>query len=149
MLGGGGIIGGAAADVDIALPWIIGAAGFALTGFAGLLLMGEPGLAPLRDRRKIGVARTAVAGLDVARTFPLVRLLCILSAAAAAGIMPAHFLWPAYLESLLTEPSFWLLGWLWALDSNQDTHLVAHGVQHANNMPCLPISSAQNQPSNF
>lgn len=111
----GGIIGGAAADVDIAFPWIIGAAGFALTGFAGLLLMGEPGLAPLRDRRKIGVARTAVAGLDVARTFPLVRLLCILSAAAAAGIMPAHFLWPAYLESLLTEPSFWLLGWLWAL----------------------------------
>jgi MFS family permease len=111
----GGIIGGVAADIDIALPWTIGATGFALTGLAGLFLMQEPIRTHPRGRSRTSVGEAAIAGLDIARTFPLVRLLCLLSAAAAAGIMPAHFLWPAHLESLLADPSFWLLSWIWAL----------------------------------
>jgi MFS family permease len=117
MMIAGGVIGGAIADANIALPWLIAGAGFGLTGIYAFFVMEEaaPAARPSWSTARQSITDTIGAAVTAARTTPIVRVLCVLTAAVAVAVMPAHFLWPARLEELLGGASFWLLGWVWAL----------------------------------
>lgn len=117
MMIAGGVIGGAIADVDIALPWLLASAGFGATGIYAFLAMHEvpPATRPTWRTMRRGVADTITSAAAAARATPTVRLLCVITAALAVAVMPIHFLWPARLEELVDGRSFWLLGWAWAL----------------------------------
>jgi MFS family permease len=117
MMIAGGVLGGAIADVDIALPWLIAGTGFGLTGVYAFLVMEEarPAARPSWSAAHRSIVDTIGAAVRAARTTPIVRLLCLLTAAVAVAVMPAAFLWPARLEGLAQGASFWLLGWVWAL----------------------------------
>lgn len=113
----GGIVGGAIADIDIALPWLIAAVGFGGTGvyaFAAMREKRRPGVTSWRLAHR-SIAGTIGSALRLTRSTAVVRFLCLITIATAFGIMPVHFLWPARLESLLDGHTFWLFGWIWAL----------------------------------
>ncbi|HZR81613.1 MAG TPA: MFS transporter [Candidatus Binatia bacterium] len=115
----GGIVGGFIADYEIALPWLIAAVGFGATGAYAMAAMHErpPASRPTWSNAHRSIAGIMRASVSAVRTTAIVRLLCLLTAAAAIGIMPVHFLWPARLEELLAGRSLWVFGWIWALVS--------------------------------
>lgn len=117
MMIAGGVIGGAIADVDIALPWLLASAGFGATGVYAFFTMHEtpPATRPTWRSARRGIADTMTSAAAAARADPIVRFLCLITAAFAVAVMPIHFLWPARLEELVDGRSFWLLGWAWAL----------------------------------
>lgn len=113
----GGVVGGALAEWNIALPWLIAGTGFGSTGLYAFLVMEEapPATRPSWSTARQSITDTIGAAARAAQTTPIVRVLCILTAAVAIAVMPAAFLWPARLEELADGASFWLLGWIWAL----------------------------------
>src|SRR5581483_10222491 len=90
----GGIVGGFIADYEIALPWLIAAVGFGATGAYAMAAMHErpPASRPTWSNAHRSIAGIMRASVSAVRTTAIVRLLCLLTAAAAIGIMPVHFL---------------------------------------------------------
>lgn len=110
----GGLIAAQFAERDLALPWLIGAAGFLLCALLGALLMRE-----VRQPRP-GAAATAYSltaaigeGLGIVRAAPLLRRLCLLTALTSCATMPAFQLWQPRLSDLSGQGP-WLMGWVWA-----------------------------------
>ena len=110
----GGLVAAQLADRDLAIPRLIGGAGFLLCALLGAVLM-----------REVRPAQAAVAvpsysltaaigeGLEIVRAAPLLRQLCLLSALTACATMPAFQLWQPRLSGLSGQGP-WLMGWVWA-----------------------------------
>jgi MFS family permease len=108
-----GLIAGYVATIDLALPWQVGAAGFALTTVVGALTMHE--------MRSVAapVARQSVwnvmgSGLRIVRATPVLRLLCLLTVVASFAMMPVNQLWQPRMRDL-SGGQVWIMGWIWAL----------------------------------
>lgn len=132
-----GIVGTLVATIDIYLPWLVGAAGYATTFFFALAFMHETRLpnAAGRDaaataaqpgsvaRRRTLAGLVAAAGSNLATTLreavsevlasPTVRLLCLLTVGTAFGVMPVYFGWPAFLDDMVGGDLL-QLGFVWA-----------------------------------
>jgi MFS family permease len=110
-----GVTSGYLAERDLALPWFVAAAGFAVTALVALAVMREPRRAAARDWRGMhrSLGRTARAGLATVRRAPVLLLLCLLTMAGAFGAMPVNMLWPPRMQALTGEGT-WLMGWIWA-----------------------------------
>src|SRR5262245_16494746 len=110
-----GLLGGYLAQRDMMLPWLAGAASFALTGTVAAVCMSE--VRPAGDTRIMShhsLVQTARDGLSAVRDIPVLRLLCLLTLGLAFASLPAqHVSWPR-LQSLSGE-GVWLMGWIWAL----------------------------------
>lgn len=115
MMIAGGVAAGYIADVDIALPWAIASAGFALTGVVAALLMREhpvPGRA--NGEPRLTYWQTMRAGWRTVRGSSDLLLLCALTAGVVFAAVPAHMLWQVRLREIAGE-GIWLMGWVWAL----------------------------------
>lgn len=112
----GGIAGAYLADVNIIIPWFLAAAGYAATAIYASLAMEEsvPGPGARWQGASRMIAQTARAGFREARGSPVVRLMCLLTIAVGAGIMPVNLQWPARLEPF-TDGGYWAFGWLAAI----------------------------------
>ena len=109
---GSGLAGAFVADSDIALPWLLGAAGFATTALVGAVAMSEPALH--QTHAPPSLRETLRDGVGLARRSAALRMLCLLTALTALAHMPAMILWPPRIEELAGE-GIWLLGWVWVL----------------------------------
>jgi MFS family permease len=110
------LISGYLAEHDLALPWFVGAGGFALTGVLAAGLMCES--RPVPTRSWAGMQRSLVGsvreGFDAVRHTPVLLLLCLLTLAGAFGAMPVTLLWQPRIHALSGQGP-WLLGWVAAL----------------------------------
>jgi MFS family permease len=111
---GGGIVCGYLAAYDMTLPWLVGAAIFAATGFLGLALMNEPPLAAESTASRPTFGQLVVEGFGTVGRSPVLLLVCALSGAIVFAAIPAHMLWQPRLIALSGE-GVWLMGWIWAL----------------------------------
>ncbi|MBI3786121.1 MAG: MFS transporter [Deltaproteobacteria bacterium] len=115
MMIAGGLLGSYLANVDLGLAWPCGALLFAITGVVGGLAMNES--RPVASR-SASVWRSwlnaSSGGLRIVGRSPVLRTLCLLTAATSFAVMPAWHYWPARLQQLSGE-GIWLLGWVWAL----------------------------------
>jgi MFS family permease len=115
----GGLAAAQLAQRDVALPWLIGTAGFLVCGAAGALLMREQWPpAASAARNAAGSSRSLVAtvreGLAAVRDVPVMRGLCLLSLVTAFATIPAFQMWQPRFQQLAGEGP-WLLGWVWVL----------------------------------
>ncbi|HVM95414.1 MAG TPA: MFS transporter [Candidatus Acidoferrales bacterium] len=111
----GGLFGSYVADVDLGMAWPCGAALFLATGVVAFFWMEENRLpATRRESLWRSWLDTSRAGLVVVRRSPVLRVLCLLTAATSFAVMPAWHYWPARLQQL-SGAGVWLLGWVWAL----------------------------------
>jgi MFS family permease len=113
-----GLVSGYVAEIDLKLPWLIAAGGFALTAVvaAGLMEDRHPSsIEPVRwlDMHR-SVGRNVWAGLEVVARTPVLLVLCLLTLATAFAVMPVHMFWQPRLQAL-TGQGTWLMGWVWAL----------------------------------
>ncbi len=110
----GGLGAAQLANHDLALPWLIGCAGFLLCFVLGAVLMREvkppPGTVPSHS---YSITAAVGEGLSIVRGAPLLRQLCILTALSACATMPAFQMWQPRLSGLSGEGP-WLMGWVWA-----------------------------------
>jgi DHA3 family tetracycline resistance protein-like MFS transporter len=110
------LLSGYLAQRDLALPWFVGAAGFALTAVCAAILMRETRPAPTRSW--VGMHRSVVQtvreGVDTVRHTPVLLLLCVLTMAGAFGAIPVTLLWQPRIHNLSGQGP-WLLGWVAAL----------------------------------
>ncbi len=110
-----GLAGGYIAQRNIAMPWLVAAAGFAVTGVVAAIFMREyPVLAAPGARRERSLLRTVREGLATVRRTPVLLLLCVLTLAVAFGTMPVNMTWQPRMQALTGEGT-WLMGWIWAL----------------------------------
>ncbi len=112
----GGLGAAQLAERNIAIPWLIGMAGFIVCGVAGAALMYEqrvpaaPHAAP-RALHSIGEAlRDALAA---ASTSPVLRGLSLLTVVTSFAMLPVFQTWQPRIQQL-TGQGPWLLGWVWA-----------------------------------
>jgi MFS family permease len=110
----GGFCAAQLADRDLALPWLIGAAGFLLCGGLGIVLMRETRQARRpAQAHAYSLAAAIRDGIEIVREAPLLRQLCVLSALTSCATMPAFQLWQPRLSGLSGQGP-WLMGWVWA-----------------------------------
>jgi MFS family permease len=110
----GGLGAAQLADRDLALPWLIGCAGFLICAALGGVLMHET--RPPRaaaQAHSYSIAAAIGEGIEILRGAPLLRQLCVLSALTACATMPAFQLWQPRLSGLSGQGP-WLMGWVWA-----------------------------------
>jgi len=111
------LIGAYAADVDIALPWILGSAGYFLSGaLAAVLMRGEGTLGDSAARTELsGLAARLSARVraGVHRGFAKrSRVLLTLANALLFGSMAPYWLqWPQYVNDSFGT-GMWVVGWL-------------------------------------
>ena len=115
----GGFTAAQLAERDIALPWLIGTAGFLVCAATGAVLMREQrapkGMTGVRrSPATLSLVATVRDGLAAVRGDPVMRALCLLSMLAAFATMPAFQMWQPRLQRLAGEGP-WLLGWVWVL----------------------------------
>ena len=113
----GGLAASQVAQHDIALPWLIGTAGFLLCGAVGAALMREPPRAPLPHSELPGYGPHALAlvireCVAAVRAMPVMRRLCGLTLVASFATVPVFQMWQPHMEALAGEGP-WLLGWIW------------------------------------
>ena len=120
---GAAIIGAYVADFNIALPWILGAAGYSMAGVAALYLMRED---HLEQARREGAARIKLSGLGthVARRVMTglrqgfrshaVLMLSSASALTFAAWAPYWLEWPQLFNDRYGV-GIWIVGWLYCL----------------------------------
>lgn len=110
-----GLAGGYLGQRDIALPWLVAAASFALTGMVAAAIMREHAIvSPAGARRDRSLVRTMRDGLATVRRTPVLLLLCVLTLAAAFATMPVYMTWQPRMQALTGEGA-WLMGCIWAL----------------------------------
>ena len=112
------VVGAFVASIDIAWPWLLGAAGFARSGFMGVLLrdrvIGGPQL-QIADV-PAAVARRIRQGVREGFALRSVRLLSLAEGIVLAALAPFWLEWP-----LLFGDSYgvgiWVVGWIFCLQS--------------------------------
>jgi MFS family permease len=112
----GALIGGYVANRDIAMPWLLGCAGYAIAAMVGFAALSGESKAPstiaivsaLREvpRRLADGIRSGVSSREIL-------LLSIASAIMAGLWMPIAVEWPAYFESAIGS-GIWVVGWIFA-----------------------------------
>lgn len=110
---GSGLVSGYIATYNMALPWLVGAAGFGVTGVLALVFMREPPRAQQVGARP-SFLRTMNGGLAAVRQTPVLLTMCILTVTIAFGVMPAHQLWAPRVKAVSGQ-EVWVIGWIWAL----------------------------------
>lgn len=109
------IIGAYVADIDIAWPWLLGAAGYLLSGVVGGLMMREdvrsaddiePGRMLLR------VAGRVRDGMRLGFTRRAVLMLSLATAAQVGAWAPYWLEWPAYFTDSYGV-GVWIVGWIY------------------------------------
>jgi MFS family permease len=114
-----GVASGYMVAYGMELPWLMGSATFLLTAVVGWWQMVDDRPAErslrtaLRETRR-AFSGTVLAGWHEVRRHPVMRLICVLTAAMAFAVMPAYHTWQPHLQSLSTQ-GMWVLGWTWAL----------------------------------
>jgi MFS family permease len=120
---GAAIIGAYVADFNIALPWMLGAAGFALAGMAGIYLMREDhreqayraGAPRIRlDGLYAQVAARVMTGLRQGFHSRTVLMLSSASALTFAAWAPYWLEWPQLFNDRYGV-GIWIVGWLYCL----------------------------------
>lgn len=105
------------AERNLALPWLVGMAGFLLCALVGAVLMRErrPPAASrpaLRADTYRSIGLTVRDGLATVRAMPVMRGLCLLTLLTSFGTVPAFQMWQPRLQALAGQGP-WLLGWVW------------------------------------
>lgn len=111
------IIGAYVADIDIAWPWLLGAAGWALSAIVGAILM--------RDRRRgeAKVAFTEIAAQLSSRIVEGVRsgfrihtvlMLSVAGAIEIAALSPYWMEWPVLFHETFAA-GVWVIGWIYCV----------------------------------
>jgi MFS family permease len=139
-----GIGGGYLAAADLVLPWLGGAAGFALTGVVAAVLMREKRGKPTSSMRRPSLRDTVRAGFGAVREVPALGILCALTLVASFATMSAHQLWQPRLMGL-GGGEVWILGWVWALlnvSSLLGSALVPRLLARASRATVLAVASA-------
>lgn len=111
---GSSLVSGYLAQRDLMLPWLLGAAGFAVTAAAAAVLMREtrgPRATPRWAGMRRSLGQTMREGLTTVRRAPVLLVLCVLTMAGAFGAMPATMLWQPRIQALSGEGT-WLMGWV-------------------------------------
>ncbi|HEX4210345.1 MAG TPA: MFS transporter [Candidatus Binataceae bacterium] len=111
------IIGAYLADVDIALPWLLGAVGYVVAGLAGILLMHEARAVTARlDLRGIPRILTGrvIAGLRQGWRNRTVLLLSLANGIFFAAWAPYWLEWPQYFNDAW-HVGIWIVGWYFCL----------------------------------
>ena len=116
------LIGTYVADVDIAMPWMLGAAGYVGTGIlAGVLMRGERvrqgGIARLEMRglvMRVSIRMKAGLRSGFARRSRV--LLTIAGALQVAALAPYWLQWPQYVSDSFAA-GFWVVGWMFCFFS--------------------------------
>lgn len=98
---------------DLALPWLVGTAGFLVCAAAAALLMRETHVRRrAADGSHVSIAATVREGVALVRGAPAMRWLCALTALSAFATLPAFQMWQPRLTDLSGEGP-WLMGWVW------------------------------------
>ena len=102
--------------VDIAWPWLFGAAGFLLSAFAGRWLHERPRAAARRGRREMGGAVRAQIGAGLRQGFGVrsVRLLSLAEAIALGAMAPYWLEWPLLFKDGYGS-GVWVVGWVYCV----------------------------------
>ena len=114
MMIGSGIVGGYLAAADLVLPWLAGAATFALTGVVAAVLMRESRGEESESANRTDLRDTVRSGFATVRKAPVLGFLCAVTFAASFAFMSAQQLWQPRLMAL-GGGEVWVLGWVWAL----------------------------------
>ncbi len=109
-----GLVSGYVAERNIAAPWVMGAAGFAVTGCLAAAMMREPVRASGPRAARPSLTRTVREGFVGLRRAPVFRFLCLVTLGAAFAIMPVHQTWQPRMQALTGQGTA-LMGWIWAL----------------------------------
>ena len=115
-----GVAGGYIAQRSFRVAWLAAGSGFVIAGGIAFFAMKERGslLHARRERSAMMSMRDAVVGVRDAfmtvRREPVLRLLCVLTAALAFPLMPLGMFWQPRLQELSGEGP-WLMGWVSAL----------------------------------
>ncbi len=166
-----GLAGVAIATIDLRLPWLVGATGYASTFVFAWFFMREtrPAAATTMSAHQVlthGLTTraaapvhslgslVATAGTSVVRTLhealgeivhsSTVRVLCLLTVATAFGVMPVYFAWPAFVRDLV-DSDLLILGLVWSaisLASALGSATVPRALRTANRPLVLALTEA-------
>ena len=108
-----GLACGYLAEHGYALPWLVGSAGFVVTGVLAALLMDEPPRFEAVTTRRPTITETIRDGVATLQRSNELRFICAASAMLVFAVVPAHMYWQPRIEAI-TGPSPTLMGWIWA-----------------------------------
>ena len=108
-----GIACGYLAEHGYVVPWLVGSAGFVVTGILAAWLMNEPPRFESSTTRRPTIVETIRGGAATLGRSAELRFLCVASALLVFAVVPAHMYWQPRIESI-TGPSATLMGWIWA-----------------------------------
>jgi MFS family permease len=111
------VIGAYVADMNIAWPWILGAAGYVASALMGVRLMNEPSrhAAPVAMGRIPALVAARVAdGLRQGMANRTLLLLSIANAIFFAAWAPYWLQWPQYVHDS-AHSGIWIVGWVFSL----------------------------------
>jgi MFS family permease len=109
------MVGAYVADIDIAYPWLLGAAGWALSGLIGAYLMrGEKPRAVQVEWSKLPaeIARQVGDGMRAGFAARTVMMLSIAGAIQIAALAPYWLEWPIMFNENL-RVGVWIIGWIY------------------------------------
>lgn len=110
-------IGAYVANVNIAWPWLLGAAGYLASGAAGAVLMrGEKPYATRVEARRLPamISQRVAEGMRHGFSQRAVLLLSAAGAIQVAAWAPYWMEWPLYFNDSY-RVGVWIVGWLWSL----------------------------------
>jgi len=113
----GAVIGAYVADLNIAWPWVLGAAGYLASAFVGASLMHESPLhaAPVAMRAiPAQVAQRVANGLRQGLASRAVLLLSLANAVFFAAWAPYWLQWPQFFNDSFHR-GMWIVGWVFSL----------------------------------
>ena len=113
MVVGGLAAGYLAAWGGMVIPWLVAAAGYAVTAVVGALLMRETHVPrELHSPRALG--RTIFDGVRAVRATPVLLVICLISLTVSFAVMPVYMTWQPRIEEM-AGADLQLMGWIWAL----------------------------------
>jgi MFS family permease len=113
---GSAMIGAYVADIDIAWPWLLGAAGFSFSCLVGALLMkGEKPRSALLELRSISVhiAQQVRSGIQLGLGAETVLKLSLAGAITFAAWAPYWLEWPIMFNERFSV-GVWIIGWIYS-----------------------------------
>jgi MFS family permease len=113
---GSAMIGAYAADIDIAWPWLLGAAGFSLSCVVGATLMrGEKPRSAHLELRSIPlhIAQQVRSGIRLGLGAPTVLKLSLAGAITFAAWAPYWLEWPVMFNARFGV-GIWIIGWIYS-----------------------------------
>ena len=110
------LVGAYVGNVDIAWPWLLGAAGFLMSGLAGMLLRERPRSAAGFDHRALrGAVRAQIGvGLRLGFSTRTVRLLSLAEAIMLGALAPNWVEWPLLFKDAYGA-GVWVVGWIFGI----------------------------------